>query len=111
MRVASGPDMRWSEADLNLYAEVLTEADRARASSACYRTFLLREIPATLQGRYRPSQLQVPTLLLMGEASSLKRTFEPQPSTNLEVEAIPRAGHFLPEEAPAAVLDAAQRFL
>lgn len=111
MRVASGPDMRWSEADLNLYAEVLTEADRARASSACYRTFLLREIPAILQGRYRPSQLKVPTLLLMGEASSLKRTFDPQPSANLAVEAIPRSGHFLPEEAPAAVLEAADRFL
>lgn len=111
VRLGSGPEMSWSETDLNLYAEVLQDPDRARASSACYRTFLLREVPATLQGRYKPSQLQVPTLLLMGGASSLKRIFEPQPSANLEVEIIPRAGHFLPEEAPEVVLEAAQRFL
>ena len=40
IRLGSGPDMRWSAEELDVYAEVLREPARARASSACYRTFL-----------------------------------------------------------------------
>jgi pimeloyl-ACP methyl ester carboxylesterase len=107
VRLASGPDMHWSDTDLNLYADVLRDPDRARASSACYRTFLTREVG---RAGYRASQLEVPTLLLMGGASTLQRTFRPQASRNLSVEVVPRAGHMLPEEAPEAVLTAARRF-
>src|SRR5918995_787762 len=35
-----------------VYAEVLREPERAAASSALYRTFQLRELPAILAGRY-----------------------------------------------------------
>jgi pimeloyl-ACP methyl ester carboxylesterase len=100
----------WTDAELDLYADVLRDPSRARASSACYRTFLTRELPA-LAGRYQPRDLQVPTLLIMGAASPIHRVLDPKPSSNLRVEVIDGAGHFLPEEAPDQVLELALDFL
>jgi pimeloyl-ACP methyl ester carboxylesterase len=59
----------------------------------------------------RSGELEVPTLLAMGANSSLYRILRPRPQHNLSVETIPSAGHFLPEEAPRAVLDLAYRWL
>lgn len=111
IRVGSGPDAQWNEAELDVYANVLRQPARAQASSACYRTFLTRELPASMRRGDRSGELRTPTLLLMGRASALRRVLDPQPSRNLRVEAIARAGHFLPEEAPDRVLDLAQPFL
>jgi pimeloyl-ACP methyl ester carboxylesterase len=47
----------------------------------------------------------------MGGASALRRVIDPQPGHNLRVQTIPRAGRFLPEEAPDAVLRHAVPFL
>jgi pimeloyl-ACP methyl ester carboxylesterase len=111
IRAASGPDIDWPDEELDVYADVMRDPARARASSACYRTFLTRELPAALSGRYRREQLQVPTLLVMGGASALQRVFNPSPAPNLSVSVIARAGHFLPEEAPGPVLSQALPFL
>jgi pimeloyl-ACP methyl ester carboxylesterase len=108
IRLASGTRRRWTLGELDVYAEVLREPDRARASSACYRTFLTRE---ALSPRHRRGQLTVPTLLLMGEASALRRVFDPRAGGGLRVESIAGAGHFLPEEAPQEVLARALAFL
>jgi pimeloyl-ACP methyl ester carboxylesterase len=102
---------RWSDAELDVYADVLRDPARARASSACYRTFLTRELPGSLTGRYRPRDLQVQTMLIMGAASPIHRVLDPQPSPNLRVEVVEGAGHFLPEEAPDQVLELALGFL
>lgn len=102
---------RWSDAELDVYADVLRQPERAAASSACYRTFLTRELPAMLANRYRPDELEVPVLLLMGERSVIRRAAAPRASRNLRVETIPGAGHFLPEEAPDEVLGLALSFL
>jgi pimeloyl-ACP methyl ester carboxylesterase len=91
--------------ELDVYAGVLREPRRANASSACYRSFLTRELPASLLGGYGPDDLDVPALLVMGESSPIRRVLNPQPSPNLRVETIGGAGHFLPEEAPERVLD------
>lgn len=99
---------RWTDEELDVYAEVLREPARARASSACYRTFLTKE---AFRSRYRPRDLAVPTLLLMGQASAIQRVVRPRPSVNLEVKLVEGAGHFLPEEAPDQVLDLARGFL
>jgi len=100
----SGPSMRWSDAELDAYAGVLSDPARARASSACYRTFLTRELPWTVLNGHGADELDVPTLLAMGEKSPLWRVLAPRPSRNLPVEKIAGAGHFLPEEAPREVL-------
>jgi pimeloyl-ACP methyl ester carboxylesterase len=112
IRGGSAKAMRWSDDELNVYAEVLREPARARASSACYRTFLARELPAIATGRaHRADQLSVPALLIMGAESLLQRTLSPQPSRNLRVETVAGAGHFLPEETPSEVLSLAGPFL
>jgi pimeloyl-ACP methyl ester carboxylesterase len=71
----------------------------------------VREAPALLRGGDRSQELSVDTLLLMGGASPLRRVLDPRPAGRLRVETIPGAGHFLPEEAPAAVLERALPFL
>jgi pimeloyl-ACP methyl ester carboxylesterase len=111
IRAGSGPDARWSDEELAVYADVLRVPARAEASSACYRTFVTREAPATLRRGDRSEELEVPSLLLMGGTSALRRVLNPRPSRNLAVETIPRAGHFLPEEAPDEVLRRAEGFI
>ena len=95
--------MTWTDAELDTYADVLRQPARAQASSACYRTFLTRELPAALRQGDRSDELRVPSLLVMGGASPLRTVLDPRPGPNLEVVAIEGAGHFLPEEAPDAV--------
>lgn len=112
IRGGSGPAMQWTDEELDTYALPLTDHARAQASSACYRTFLTRELPATLRGRgHHPDELAVPTLLAMGSQSPLRRVLAPRPSRNLRVEQIEGAGHFIAEEAPSAMLELALPFL
>jgi pimeloyl-ACP methyl ester carboxylesterase len=101
----------WSNEELDCYADVLRQPARARASSACYRTFLTRELPALATGKYGPGDLTVDTLLVLGENSPMHRVLRPQPTSRMEIEVIAGAGHFLPEEAPDAVLAHVTRFL
>ena len=107
IRAGSGPAMRWDDSELDVYAEVLRDPARAAASSACSRTFLTRELPATVLRGHAPDDLEVPTLLAMGQHSAIRRVLEPHPSRNLRVARIAGAGHFLPEEAPEEVLELA----
>jgi pimeloyl-ACP methyl ester carboxylesterase len=111
IRAGSGPQARWSDTELDAYARVLCEPARARASSACYRTFLTRELPGTALKGDRSDDLQVPTVLALGATSALRRVIDPPPGPNLRVKTIPGAGHFLPEEAPREVLRLAQGWL
>lgn len=111
IRRGSHRSARWTNDELDVYARVLRDPRRARAGSAYYRTFLGGEVaqPA-LRRNYGPDDLEVPGLLLMGRNSALQRAFNPKPSRNLDVELIPRAGHFLPEEAPEDVLERVEEF-
>jgi pimeloyl-ACP methyl ester carboxylesterase len=111
IRAGSGRGANWTQEELDVYARVLQEPARAEASSACYRTFLTRELPALVRAPTPASALSVPTLLALGGASPMHWALDPQPSRNLRVETIRGAGHFLPEEAPGQVLALAEPFL
>jgi pimeloyl-ACP methyl ester carboxylesterase len=107
--IRAGSSGTWMTEALDVYADVLREPARAAASAACYRTFLTRELPATLVRG--PRTLAVPALLAMGAHSPIRRVLRPKPAPNLRVETIPSARHFLPEERPAAVLALAREWL
>jgi len=100
-----------SEADRTLYGTIFQEPDRAHATVALYRTFLLREAPRL--GQYRGQRLSVPTRLLIGDrdpigSPALLEGWEPH-ADDMTIEVLDDAGHFLPEEAPhevAAAIDA-----
>jgi pimeloyl-ACP methyl ester carboxylesterase len=110
LRRGSHPDTRWPDEDLDAYARVLAQRDHARASSALYRTFLTREVPAMAAGRYDGLRLAAPAVLLVGTADPVVRArrlgdvHEHADAARLEI--VPGAGHFPAEERPEAVLRA-----
>ena len=111
IRRGSHRDHRWRDDELDAYADVLRAPERARASSAIYRTFLLREAGALAAGRYRGRRLAMPALMLTGDAdpvvgAALLERLERYASARARTEVVARAGHFLPEERPDAVIAA-----
>lgn len=112
IRAGSARGAHWSDQELDIYAQVLREPARANASSACYRTFLTRELAPVIRGqRHHARDLAVPTLLAMGSASPLRVVFDARPSAQLRIEWIRGAGHFLPEEAPERLMELMLPFL
>ncbi|HEU0101240.1 MAG TPA: alpha/beta hydrolase [Mycobacteriales bacterium] len=94
-------------ADAALYARVLQEPARARASSRLYRTFVLAEALPVLLGQYRGQRLRVPTRLVGGAddpvvTPALLGGYE-LAADDMQVEVLPGCGHFVPEERPDAV--------
>jgi len=115
IRRGSQRDARWTDDELDEYARVLQQPARARASSALYRTFLLREAPAFAAGRYAGVRLRVPALMLTGARDAV---VGPPVLAGLEDHAdrartavVERCGHFLPEERPDALLAALREHL
>jgi pimeloyl-ACP methyl ester carboxylesterase len=111
VRRGSHADHRWSDDELDAYADVLRAPERARASSAIYRTFLLREIRPLAAGRYVGRRLAMPALMLTGDADpvvgpAVLDGLERHADAGARTQVIERAGHFLPEERPEAVLAA-----
>jgi pimeloyl-ACP methyl ester carboxylesterase len=110
IRAWSATDV-WTEQELEIYADRLREPRRARASAQYYRTFLMRELPPTLAGRYRRHALRTPTLLLFGADDGVVRPHQlrgyERHAADMRLESIPGVGHFAPEEAPAVVVDRA----
>jgi pimeloyl-ACP methyl ester carboxylesterase len=105
----------FSEADLALFSETLRQPERARASSALYRTFLSGELGRLALGGYRGLRLKTPTLLLFGTEDRAIPTaalegYEAH-ADDMRVELVPGVGHFIAEEAPEVVLDRGLPFL
>jgi pimeloyl-ACP methyl ester carboxylesterase len=116
IRRGTHPDHRWRDDELDAYAGVLQAPDRARASSAIYRTFLLREAATLAAGRYGGRRLTMPALMLTGDADPvvgavLVDGIERHAGARARTEVVARAGHFLPEERPEAVLAALRAHL
>jgi pimeloyl-ACP methyl ester carboxylesterase len=80
----------------------------AEVSVAMYRTFLLRELPALLQGRYERAILDVPTTLIAGSRDLVTRGLQPGPvqgQPQLGVRVLAGASHWLPEERSREILE------
>lgn len=113
IRAGSTRSEVFSDADLLVYGSVLQQPARARASVQMYRTFVFREAPKL--ARYRQQRLHVPTALVVGHddpiaSPALLEAWEGNASA-MTVERLPAVGHFVPEEAPQAVVAAVTRIL
>jgi pimeloyl-ACP methyl ester carboxylesterase len=86
------------------YVAALSAPDRRRASVSYYRTFVLRELPGLARGAGPSSPPTVPIRLAGGARDPLVRY-----SRNVDL--VPGAGHFLPEDDPDAVIRHAREFL
>jgi pimeloyl-ACP methyl ester carboxylesterase len=97
----------WTADDVREFTAVLTEPERARASVALYRTFLLREVGRTPRGH-----LAMPTRIMIGAGDPAIRPFlldgAEREADDLAVEIVPDCGHFVPEERPALVAERAR---
>jgi pimeloyl-ACP methyl ester carboxylesterase len=108
IRRGSHPDAHWRDDELDAYADVLRAPARARASSAVYRTFLTRELAPMAAGRDR-RRLRVRALVLTGAADPVVRPrmfagLERHADAPVRTEVVERAGHFVPEEQPEALV-------
>jgi pimeloyl-ACP methyl ester carboxylesterase len=98
-------------ADVAIFADVLREPERARASSLLYRQFQLRELPALAAGRLAGARIELPVKLLFPRGDGPQH-----PSQLAGVERhVPRAevelvdgSHLLPDERPQLVADRAR---
>jgi pimeloyl-ACP methyl ester carboxylesterase len=115
IRRGSHRSARWTDEELDTYARVLQEPARARASSALYRTFLLREAVPFATGRYAAARLNVPALMLTGAADAV---VGPPVLDGFEAHAdrgrtavVERCGHFPPEERHGDLLAALHEHL
>jgi pimeloyl-ACP methyl ester carboxylesterase len=112
LRRGSHPDMRWSEAELDCFAESFHSRDHALASSHLYRSFLVRELTRLKKGHYRSQRSSVPTLLLHGDADPVIRAdilggYEAY-ADEMRVEEVVGCGHFVAEEKPELVVERAR---
>lgn len=112
LRRGAHPGMRWSEQELDCFAQSFRPRDHALASSHVYRSFLTRELPRLKKGYHRSRRSPVPTRILAGEADPVIRAdilagFEPY-ADDMSVEEIAGCGHFIAEEKPELVIERAR---
>jgi pimeloyl-ACP methyl ester carboxylesterase len=97
----------WSTEDEEIFLGQWRERARAVAASKTYRTYVVKDSPRVLLGRYRHTRLTVPTLMLHGLEDRILREpflrgFEPY-AANMTLELVPGAGHFIADERPELV--------
>jgi pimeloyl-ACP methyl ester carboxylesterase len=110
--IGGGP-RAWTPQDFEIFMGQFSEPARARASRLLYRG-IRGERVRVLRGHYHRTRLLTPTLQLHGTADRVIRTshlpgFEPY-ADDMRLELVEDAGHFVAEERPERVIEAAHRF-
>jgi pimeloyl-ACP methyl ester carboxylesterase len=102
----------FDEGDLAVYESTMGSERGARTTVAMYRTFVLRELVPIVRGRYADARLDMPCRLLVGDDDQIVRGADlrgyERNAPRLEVERVPGARHFLPEERPELVVERAR---
>ncbi|MFN2464632.1 MAG: alpha/beta fold hydrolase [Candidatus Dormibacteria bacterium] len=109
---AVDPDA-WTAADMDVFLDRLQQPERAHASTEIYRQLVLHEGRAWGAGRYNQRRLEVPTLMLFGEKDmaitpAMLDGFEDH-ADDMRLELVPDCGHFIADERPDLVVEAALR--
>ena len=101
-----------AEDDIDAYTRSL--AERPHVTLGVYRTFITREAAALARGRWA-GRLSVPTRVVVGDgdvvanAERIIKASRPY-ADDLRVHKLDGVGHFVPEEAPEAVVERALAF-
>ncbi|MCP2032489.1 pimeloyl-ACP methyl ester carboxylesterase [Okibacterium sp. HSC-33S16] len=109
-----------TQADLEYFLAPLREPARARAGSALYRDFTLKDIIRSLAGAYRGTRLSTPTRSLYGKAlygndqppgkhPEILSGYEDH-TDDFDLEHIPGAGYYMAEEQPEVIANRAREF-
>lgn len=107
---AARTDGRFTAAEIDAFDSTYREPARARASSALYRAFLTRELPAMARRKYEPRRVEVPVRMVLGgrDPVAIGPLDDPHGHLpDLQVERLPGVGHFIPEERPELVVEQA----
>jgi pimeloyl-ACP methyl ester carboxylesterase len=113
----SAPSFTWREDDMEAFVGRLRDPARARAGSALYRHFIVPELWRIFRGRYHHLRLSTPTRALYGTED---RVLPPQVvarilgdheshADDFALVMVDRAGHYLVDERPDAVVDIARQ--
>lgn len=104
---------RWTDEELHAFGDVMREPKAAKATVGIYRQFLTKELPQFFRGAYADKRLKVPTRLLVGtEDVAVKgASLDGANADDLVVQWIDGVGHFLPDEAPDVVVQAARELV
>jgi pimeloyl-ACP methyl ester carboxylesterase len=101
----------WTRDDLELFASLMREPDRIRASSSLYRTFLTREMLPYAKGTNNKTRLTVPTLMIHGKRDPVvdyRRLGEWEShADDMAVELRDDSAHFIADELPDVIADRA----
>ncbi len=104
----------WTPTELEAFSNVLREPERAAASSALYRTFLLREAIPLVTGRYDGYRLETPTLLVLGRhdpaiGTEMIEGYE-RHADDMQTKIVEDASHFIVDEKPELIAAEAEAF-
>lgn len=104
----------WTEDNFEIFVAQLREPARARAASALYRGFIMREALRIMAGRYRDTRLRTATRVLYGgEDPAIRAEFlggHEDHADDLAVELVDGASHFVADERPHVVVERALQF-
>lgn len=110
--VRTGDAATWRYDEVEEFVTASRQPGSARAGEAMHWQFVLRDIPGIILRRHDRMRLTVPTVILAGaEDWMLPPSLLPgadRHADHLAVRVVPGAGHFLPEERPAVVAEAAR---
>ena len=111
----AGHGDRFGERELDAYLAPLSQPSQQRASTLLYRNTLRREARPIARGEVAGGRLTMPVLFMIGDHDHL---FDEEVvhalsshGDDVQIEVVPGAGHFLPEEAPDLVRDRVLAFL
>jgi pimeloyl-ACP methyl ester carboxylesterase len=106
-RMMAAQGVPWEDAQV--FAARWREPGRAEAGSAVYRTFLLREMPGIVRGRYVRQRLTMPVRMLHGDDDSVIRPAMldgiAAHADDFALERVPDTGHFIVDQRPGLVAE------
>jgi len=110
-RGAAGP-AAWQPGEVEEFVAASRQPGSARAGEALHWQFVLHDIPAIILRRHRSMKLTVPTVILVGAEDWMlppkMLAGAGRHADDLQLRVVPGAGHFLADERPAVVAEAAR---